>query len=208
MNRIFGVLEICELARAGPADFAAGRRQSLGDAVITERALFRGVGLRVDEAATVRACLHTVAASEAVTLVDENDAVGRDEGCANGANLCAGRVRAVITQFGNEEVLAVADLIRREAQLAAIRRFDFGSLDLIVSDMVALDPSAEVAVGDIVLFRARADATSATDALGNVDQHAPPVLGHFVVRGSLRGSRLNVLPGDGSCGQQDEEAPA
>jgi len=114
----------------------------------------------------------------------------------------------VVTELGDEEVFAVADLIRREALLAAIRRNDFGSLDLPVGDVVTLDPSAKVAVGDIVLFRARPHTTSATDALGYVDQHAPPVLGHFVVGGSLRRSGLNVLPGDGSCWQQDEEAAA
>jgi hypothetical protein len=114
----------------------------------------------------------------------------------------------VVAQFRYEEVLAVADLIRRESLLAAVGRFDFGSLDLPVGDVVALDPGTEVAIRDIVLFGARPHTTSATDALGNVDQHAPPVLGHLVVRGSLRRSGLNVLPGDGSCRQQDEEAAA
>lgn len=108
----------------------------------------------------------------------------------------------MVTELGDEEVFAVADLIRREALLAAIRRNDFGSLDLPVGDVVTLDPSAKVAVGDIVLFRARPHTTSATDALGYVDQHAPPVLGHFVVGGSLRRSGLNVLPGAAAAGSK------
>src|SRR5437660_4782221 len=208
VNRILWILEICELARTGRTDLAAGGRQSLGDSVITQRAFLRRVGLGVDEAAAVRTCLHTVTAAEAVVLVDKNHAVGRDESCANGTNLCTGRVLAVVAQFRYEEVLAVADLIRRESLLAAIRRFDFGPLDLPIGDVVPLDPGTEVAIRDIVLFGARPHTTSGTDALGNVDQHAPPVLGEFVV-GSGRGcASLNILPGDGSCRQQDEEAAA
>ena len=96
MNRIFGILEILELARSGRSDFAAGRRQSLGDAVIAERTLLGSVGLGINEAASVGARLHTVAAAEAVTLVDQHHAVWRDEGRAHRADLRARGIRAVI----------------------------------------------------------------------------------------------------------------
>src|SRR5437899_11412996 len=176
VNRILWILEICELARTGRTDLAAGGRQSLGDAVITQRAFLRRVGLGVDEAAAVRTCLHTVTAAEAVVLVDKNHAVGRDESCANGTNLCTGRVLAVVAQFRYEEVLAVADLIRQEALLAAVGRFDFGSIDLLVGVVVALEPGTEVAISDIVLFAARTQTTTETDAHRKVDPHGTPVL--------------------------------
>ena len=55
-------------------------------------------------------------------------------------------------------------------------------------NVVAFHPGAEVSVRHIVLGLAGPDAVAAADALGDVDQHAPPVLGHFVVGGGLRGA--------------------
>ena len=56
-------------------------------------------------------------------------------------------------------------------------------------DVVALDPGAEEAVGHVVLGLAGAHAVAAADALGDVDEHAPPVVGHLVVGRLLRECR-------------------
>src|ERR1039457_6610143 len=176
MNRVLGILEVGELAGAGGADLAARSRQALGDAVIAEGAFLCGIGFGIDEAAT-----------EAITFVYEHDSIGRDKGCADGTNLRAGRIRTVVAELGDKEILA-ADFIGGETLLAAVRRFHLGPFNLPVGDVVALNPSAVIALGDVVFFGAGADATAAANALGNIDQHAPPVLGEFVVGGGLGGA--------------------
>lgn len=206
MNRIFRVFQICQLPGARRANLAAGGGQTLGDAVIAERAFLRRVRLRVDEPASVRAGLHTVTASEAIVLINENDSIRADEGGANGANLRARRIRTVITELGDKEVFAADVLIQRKSLLASIWRLHFRTLDRVVSDVVALDPGAEVAVRDVVFLRAGPNATAAADALGNVDQHPPPVIGEFVIGGGFGRASLNVFPGNGGSRQEEQEA--
>src|SRR5208337_1357425 len=77
-------------------------------------------------------------------------------------------------------------------------------LNVVIGNVVALDPGAKVAVGHVILGLAGADTISAADAFGQVDQHAPPMLAHGVVGGGLRSSGQNVLPGDGSGRQQQK----
>src|SRR5579864_9118699 len=71
MNRIFGILQIGKLPRPRGTDLAASGRQPLGDAVIAKRALLRRVRLGIDEAAPIRTRLHTIPATQAVTLVHQ-----------------------------------------------------------------------------------------------------------------------------------------
>ena len=52
MDRIIGILEVCELAHVGWAGFATGGRQALGDPVIAERAFVRDFLDRMDVAAS------------------------------------------------------------------------------------------------------------------------------------------------------------
>ena len=63
-------------------------------------------------------------------------------------------------------------------------------------DVVALHPGAEVEglAGDVVLRLAGAHAVAAADALLDVDDHPPPVVGHLVVRGRLGLSRPGRSP--------------
>src|ERR1039458_10466240 len=79
MNRIAGVLEVRQLPRAGRTTLATRGGESLRDAVIAECALLRSLGLRIDEAATVRASLHTVAATQAVRLFHQHHSIGTDK---------------------------------------------------------------------------------------------------------------------------------
>src|SRR5579864_4482063 len=53
VNRIFGILQVGELASSGRADFGARCGQPFSNAVIAERAFLRRVGLGIDEAASV-----------------------------------------------------------------------------------------------------------------------------------------------------------
>ena len=176
--------------------------------MVAERTFLRCVGFGVDEAAPVGTRLHAVAAAEAITFVDEDDAIGGDEGRANGADLGARGIGAVVAELRDKEVLAAGVLVWREALLAAVGGLNFGALDLPVGNVVALDPGAVVAIGDIIFFGAGADTAAAADALRNVDQHAPPVISGLVVGGSLGRTCLDVLPGDGGSGQEHEEATA
>ena len=92
--------------------------------------------------------------------------------------------------------------------LAAVRRFHFRAFNLPVGDVVALDPGAVIAFGDVVLFGAGAHTTAAADALGDVDQHGPPVLGEFVVGGGFGGAGLDIGPSDRGSGQEHEKSTA
>src|ERR1043166_9031840 len=53
-----GILQVAENSRLGGADLDAGRFEPAGDAVIAQRAFFRGLGLGIQEAAAVRAGLN------------------------------------------------------------------------------------------------------------------------------------------------------
>src|SRR5579871_6799134 len=96
VNRIFRVFQVRQLACPCRTYLSTRGGQPFRDPVITERALFRGVGFRIDEPASIRTCLHAVAATKAVALVYEHDPVRRDESGADGTNLRARRIRTVI----------------------------------------------------------------------------------------------------------------
>src|SRR5947209_14798616 len=164
------------MARAGGTHFSAGRGQSLSDAVIAERAFVCGIGFGIDEAASVRTGLHAVAATQAIIFVHQNDAVGTHKRRPHGTDLSAGRIGAVVAQFGDEEILAAGILIQWKTVFAAVGRLDARPLDGVIGDVVALNPGAVVALGDIVFLGAGANATAAADALGEVDEHSPPMV--------------------------------
>ena len=158
-----------------------------------------------------------VTESQAVSLVHQNHPIRSDEGRAHRTHLGAGRILAVVAQLGNEEILTGRfgrgreSLIptyalgnRREPFLAAIRRDDFGVGEVPVGHMVAFHPGAEVSIRHIVLRRTGAYAVAASDALRNVDQHAPPVIGHGVVGRFFGRSRKHILPRDRRRGQHHE----
>src|ERR1051325_3918756 len=60
------MLEIAKKARLGGTDFHARRFQSARDAVVTERAFLGRMGVRIQEAATVRTGLDAKSAAEAI----------------------------------------------------------------------------------------------------------------------------------------------
>ena len=92
----------------------------------------------------------------------------------------------------------------RESFLAAVGRDDLGVGHMPVRDVVAFHPGAEESVRHVVLGLAGAHAVAAADALGDVDQHAPPMLGHLVVGRGFRGSGQHGLPRHGRRRQQNQ----
>src|ERR1035437_4450234 len=90
VDRIVGILQVSQLASTGRTVFAAGGRESFGDAVIAERTFLGGFLLRIDETASVRTCLHAIAAAEAVFLVHQHDAIRTDKRRPHGTHLSAG----------------------------------------------------------------------------------------------------------------------
>src|SRR4051794_35357278 len=159
-------------------------------------------------AAAVGAGLYAVCAAQAILLIDQYDAVGSDERRAHRAHLRARRVGAVVAHFGYEKILARVFLGHGESVFAAVGRNDLGVGHVLVGDVVALDPGAEVSVRNIVFGGAGAHTVAAADALGNVDQHAPPVLGKFVVWRFVGSSGEHGFPCHSGGGQQDEEMTA
>ena len=71
-----------------------------------------------------------------------------------------------LQSLGTKKFLPPVSCVWREALLAAVGGFHFGALDLPVGDVVALDPGAVVAFGNIIFFGAGADTAAAADALG------------------------------------------
>jgi hypothetical protein len=134
-------------------------------------------------------------------------AVGSDECGADGTNLRTGESAHWLQSLGTKKYLPASSfatgtlLCRRRA-----RCFGVGHVD--VGDVVALNPGAEVAVGDIVFRLAGARAVAAADALGDVDEHAPPVVGHFVVGRGLGAPGQHGFPGNGGGGHKDEKVAA
>src|SRR5437868_12936671 len=90
VNGVGGILQVRELPRSSRTVFTARSSQSFGDPVIAQAALFRGIGLWINETAAIGAGLHTVAAAEAVLFVDQDHAIRTDEGRADRANLRTG----------------------------------------------------------------------------------------------------------------------
>ena len=72
--------------------------------------------------------------------------------------------------------------------------------------LVALHPGAEIALGDVVLLGAGAHAVAAADALVDIDDHAPPVVGHLV--GFAGGRGAGDLLERGAHGRQNEQLAA
>src|SRR5690242_3411852 len=89
--------------------------------------------------------------------------------------------------------------------LAAIRGIHLRQFNIEVVNVIALDPGAEVSIRDVILRLASPHAVTATDALWQVDQHAPPVLAQLVIGGGLRSSGQNVFPGGAGGRQQEQE---
>jgi hypothetical protein len=74
-------------------------------------------------------------------------------------------------------------------------------------DPVPLDPSAEATffARYVVLGLARADAVARADALVDVDDHPPPVIGGHVVGCLLRSAGDNEVPGNRCRASQENE---
>src|SRR5215471_14606564 len=204
VDRVLRILEIDQLPRRGGAILAARGGQPLGDAVITQRALVRGAGFRMQVTAAVRACLNAVPAAEAVVLVDQNHAIGADEGRADRADLHARGIGAMVAEFGHEETLEPGLLRRRETVEGAVRGGDVRGA-VALGDFVTLDPGAVVALGDAVFIGAGLHAVSAADALVDVDDHAPPVVGHPVDLGGGFGAG-DLRQGGAGAGEDQQLA--
>src|SRR5204863_6789809 len=70
-------------------------------------------------------------------------------------------------------------------------------------DFVALDPGAVVTLGHAIFVGASLHAISAADALVDVDDHAPPVVGHTVGLGGGFGAGDLRQSGAGTGKQQE-----
>lgn len=87
----------------------------------------------------------------------------------------------MVAEFRNEEILSTRFGGGRRCFLAAVGRVNLGILDRPIGHVVALDLGAVVTVGNVVFGLTGLHAGAASDALGGVDQPAPPVIGHLVV---------------------------
>ena len=95
-NLAFGILKIA--ADSGPSrtGMYAGSQFAAVNAMIAQGALVRGTGRMRNIAATVRTGLNTITTTDAMFLVDQNNAVGRTKSRTDRTNLRAGRVPTMI----------------------------------------------------------------------------------------------------------------
>src|SRR6516225_7281077 len=90
------IFQIRKLPCACRTHFAARRRQSLCDAVVTQTAFLGCLSFRIQKAATVGASLNAVAAAEAIVLIYQDYPVGADKGGTDRTDLRARRIGAVV----------------------------------------------------------------------------------------------------------------
>jgi hypothetical protein len=109
----------------------------------------------------------------------------------------------VVAQLRHEEALQVGRSGQRETLHGAVGRFHVRLLAFF--DLVALYPGAEIALGHVVLLRAGAHAVSAADALVDIDDHPPPVVGRLVGVGR-RLRAQDLLQGRAGRGQNQKLA--
>jgi hypothetical protein len=103
--RIIGVPQVCQPASTKRAAIYAGRLHAFGNPVVAEIAFVSDLVFRMEEPDAIRASHDAIAAADAPFPVNENDTVVRLVGCANRANLDAGRIVTLITEFWNEKRL-------------------------------------------------------------------------------------------------------
>ncbi len=104
---------------------AARRCQSLGDAVIAERAFVRDLLLRMDVAASIRTGLHAVGATEAILLIHQHHAVGSSRTShPPGTPACTANPRSGCTSWEQRNTCPHLLSLRGKSFLAAIGRND------------------------------------------------------------------------------------
>ena len=104
-DRITRVLDVPQLSRPEGTGLNAGGLKPLGDPVIAEVALFRCVIYRVEEPDAIRTAHDTVSATDTPGPVDHDNTVRRLIGCADRADLNAGRIFALVAELGHKEGL-------------------------------------------------------------------------------------------------------
>src|SRR5664280_3803104 len=183
------VVAVAENARADRTNLDASRLQLLGNAVVTPGALVGDVLFLIEEARAVRAGLHAILAADAISMIDDDDAILGFVGRAGRTYLHAGRIRAVIAQLRHKEGLFdIGVLVPVGKTIFALlgRRRDIHRVGLAVDlrfvlalqGDVALDPGAEVmwVQRNVVFFLAGLEATQAADAFFSIDAEPPLML--------------------------------
>ena len=112
-------------------------------------------------------------------MIDEYEPFGGFVSCSDRADLHAGRILAMVTHFGYKEGTLCLRL-----KIFADRLESFGSaiggVDIdtaIVSDDIAFHPGPRCTLRHVIFFPAGAHAAAPADALANIDNIGPLVLG-------------------------------
>lgn len=173
-----GIFQISEYSGAGWAGLHAGRLPALFHPVMTPAAFIRFIYLVVDKPGAIGTGLNAISTPEAIIIVNQHETFGRLVSCADGADLHAGRVLAVVTHFGHEKRLyrlflkVFAD--RPEPFRTAFWRVD---INAIFGDDVPFHPGSKCALGYVVFLGARTHATAPPNALADIDNIGPVVFG-------------------------------
>ena len=116
-------IEIAEHPRLCRADLDASRLQPLGDPVIAPGTFVRHTLFFIEIARTIRAGLDAIATADTVIMVNQNSPILALERSANGTNLNASWVLAVIAHLWNKEGF-----------------FNFGTLIAIIEPILCFRP--------------------------------------------------------------------
>src|SRR5208283_3250154 len=106
------IFQIAKYARLRRTNLDAGWLQSARDAMITQGALFSGLGDRIQEPGAIRTGLEAKGATDAVFRVNQHRAVRRTKRRADRTGLDARRILTQVAQLGDEE--RVLNLILRQ----------------------------------------------------------------------------------------------
>src|SRR5208282_1650070 len=147
------IFQIAKDARLRRTNLDAGRLQSARDAMITQGALFSGLGDRAQEPGAIRTGLDAKGAADAVFRVNQHRAIRRAKRRADRTGLNARRILTQVAQLRDEE--RVLDLILRQGRFGEPVHPAVGRIHqrlapglirarLRLGDDVTLDPGAEV----------------------------------------------------------------
>ena len=166
-------LDVTENSRLCWTDLNACRQQALCNPVIAERAFVCNIFFRMEVPGTIRTRLDAIPATDAPVFIDQDDAVFRLERRADGANLNARWIVALITELRHEET--PHDLLLAEDFLRLLNpRIDAlnGNFTIFL-DHIAFNPRTEEErfLRNIVLIFAGFHTLAATNALIDLYPH-------------------------------------
>jgi len=175
----FRIFQISEFPGTSRTSFYTGRAPPLFHPMMTPAAFIRFFNLVVYESGTIGTSLNAIGTSQAIIVIDEYEAFGGFVSCTDRTDLHAGWVLAVVTHLGHKKgTLCLCLQVftdRLESLGPTFRGIDVNAA--VFGDDVPFHPGPECALRYVIFLPAGAHATTPADALVDIDNIGPVVLG-------------------------------